>query len=274
LVVYTRYEWGCLTKQEVVGNVTSEVSKDDGKGARLYEIKNPEDVVSRRELYLLFPAKAINGLSGKFVLKLWCIGDQPDQQAFLSVDWTSLSLKERHWVFMLKLEGKGYLRSEMMYSRNPEIREALFSCPESGNYTPYPIKFFYSYPLDGTLSIVPEMKMDPQWQSVNSKIEPLILHRAAAVDECQSFLGILDNKLGTRDGWLIWDYDKARPDTIREMAVSKRRRSFEVHLEEDNGRSFLIGQENFLPHIKQKLALKKATGELVGAEISLRASRE
>ena len=158
-----------------------------------------------------------------------------------------------------------------MYSRKAEIREAWFSCPESGNYTPYPIKVFYSYPLDGKLSIISDTKMDLKWQNVNIKIEPLILQRAVAVDECQSLLEILDSKLRTRDGWLIWEYDKVKLDIIRQLAVSNGAESFDVYIEDDGGRRFLMGQENFVPHIRQKLVLKRSNGSLVGAELWLRA---
>ncbi len=276
LIIFTRASWGCLNGQELKEDVSSNITKDDGNYATVEEIKNPEDVFNRNELYLIFPAAPLNQMAGNFVAEFWCDSDQPETDASFSVEWASLRQKGNEWVLSTKIKGTGFIHVQMLYSRAPEMRQAWFSCPAAGVREPNQLTFFNAYPLDGEFGGVPQQKLSGQWQTLDLTVNPLFLEEAVSVDKCQMFLDSLDKEFAVSGGPLVWDGNRIQVETVRAIAnhaAPGGENIFQLLLRADDGTTTQLGADDFVPQVRQKVALKSSDGKLVGAELWLRAGQ-
>jgi hypothetical protein len=206
------------------------------------------------------------------VLKFWCIGDQPMKKASFSMDIAALRRAEKSWLFSSKVKGDGFVRAQMLYSRRAEIRQGWFSCREAGGQPPHQVSFFNAYPLEGELAGLPKQKMTGKWQTLELAIDPLFLEGALTVGKCQLFLELMDRDFAVKEDSLIWEYEKVRTEAIRKLIAKSGEEDFHVLIRADDRTKVLVGADNFVPHMRQKLALRKRDGTLVGAELWLRAN--
>ena len=272
-IIFSRAAWGCLRGQEITEDVSDKIVGDDTASATIYEIKNPEDVANRYELSLLFPASPLNGLPGYFIFQFWCDTNRPEVKGFFSLKQAWLDRKGDQYRLSLNLKGNGFIYSRILYSRKPEIRQAWFSCFEAGDPQPYGLTFFSAYPLEGQLQGMPRDKLKENWQILELRIEKATLDEALNIDRSQAFLDLLDQHFAAPGRPLVWLRKNIQPETIRELfkqfeAVGSGE-PFQVLLKADDRSKIQVGADNFLPHLRQKLALENADGELTGAQLFL-----
>jgi hypothetical protein len=274
-IVLTRAAWGCLRGQDIAEDVSERITREDGESATIYEIKNPEDVSDRYELYLLFAAKPVNGLPGDLVVKLRSDSDKPQVKASLSLNQARLYSKKDQWFLSLKLKGNGLVHSRVLYSRQAEIRQAWFSCPEAGDLQPHKLSFFSAYTLDGLLGGMVSGKLNGKWQALDLQLPQFALDKAIKVDRCQELLGILEKQFGKPSRPLVWQRQKIDAGSIHtvaeQLAESDDGEPFQILLRLDDRTSIHVGSDNFVPHLRQKLAVENPDGKLVGAELLLSA---
>ncbi|MCK4790370.1 MAG: hypothetical protein KAV87_41920 [Desulfobacteraceae bacterium] len=273
-IIFTQKSWGCLIGQEVKEDVSAKIAKDDYVYANIQEIKNPEDVFNRNELYLIFPAKPVNELDGNFVVKFWCDFDQPQKKAYLSMDYAKIYKKDSgKWILLVKIKGNGFVHVQMLYSRLPVIRQALFSCPQAGVYQPSRRTFFSAYPLEGRFDGVPQQILSDEWKTLKLAFNPIFLEGAVLVDNCQAFFAMLDEEFAIAGQTMVWERKKIQVDTIK-MLIDQackltKEKTFQVLLKLDDGSTIYVDSDNFVPHLRQKLAIKNPDGKLIGAELWL-----
>jgi len=275
LVILNRESSGCPNGQIVKEDVTIEISKEDNRSATIYEIKNPEDIFDRNELYLLFPAMPVNGLTGDFVVKLWCNSERPEIKAYISLDYAKLHRDpDENWVVSAKVKGNGLIHAKLLYSREAEVRNAWVSCPDAEIYEPYALTFFNVYPLTGHLTIQQE-KLSDRWQTLVLQFNSMLSKSAVDIDRCQTLLAALDKQF-SNDRPLLWDRKKVQAGILPMVAskanVFTEKVAFQILLKADDGITIRSDSNNFVPHLRQKLALKNPDGNLVGAELWLKAS--
>ena len=276
LIINTSESWGCLNEQVLKEDVTDGIAKDDCHYATIYEIKNPEDIVNRNELYLTFSANPINGLAGYFVVKFWCDNDKPDIRAYFSMDHARVfKNKNGDWTLLTKAKGNGFVHVKMLYSRTPDLLDVWYSCPQVGEDQPKKTTLFNAYPLEGKFDGVPAKKLGDEWLTLELVLNPIFLGQASSVDKCQEFLEILDKHFSSADRPMVWDRSKIRRETIQSLALKagadNDEKMFQVLFKANDGTTINVGSDNFLPHFRQKLALENPDGTLIGAELWLRA---
>jgi len=271
VVILSRAAWGCLRGQEITEDVSDKIAADKSASATIYEIKNPEDVANRYELSLLFAGSEFNGLPGYFIFQFWCDSDRPEVKAYFSLKQAWLDRKDDQYRLSLNLKGNGFIYSRILYSRRPEIRPAWFSCIEAGDPQPHELKFFSAYPLEGQLQGMPHAKLKENWQILQLGIETAALDEAVNIDRCQAFLDLLDNRFAASGRHLVWKRENILPESIRalfkQFRTGDQAEPFQVLLKADDRTKIQVGADNFLPHLRQKLALENADGELLGAEL-------
>jgi hypothetical protein len=272
-IMLSRAAWGCLRGQEITGDVSDKIVGDDTASATIYEIKNPEDVSNRYELNLLFAAAPINGLPGYFIFQFWCDTDRPEVKGFFSLKQAWLDRRDNQYRLSLNLKSNGFIYSRVLYSRKPEIRRAWFSCFEAGDPQPHALTFFSAYPLEGQLQGMPRDKLKGKWQILELRIEKATLDEAVNIDRCQAFLDLLDNRFAVSGRPLVWKRESILPESIRELfkqfQTGGQEKPFQVLLKADDRTRIQVGSDSFLPHLRQKLALENADGELTGAQLFL-----
>lgn len=274
LVIYTAESWGCLEGQKVRKDVSNMIANADNISATIQEIRNPEDVFNRNELYLIFPAKPVNKLEGNFVVKFWCDFGQAQKKAYLSMDYAEIYKNDSgKWVLLVKIRGNGFVHVQMLYSRLPEIRQAWFSCPQADVYQPSRHTFFNVYPLEGRFDGVPLQILSDEWKTSKLTFNPIFLEGAVYVDNCQAFFDMLDNEFAIADQSMVWERKKIQVDTIKTLidqaCTFTKDKTFQVLLKVDDGSTIYIDSDNFVPHLRQKLAIKNPDGKLIGAELWL-----
>jgi hypothetical protein len=105
-------------------------------------------------------------------------------------------------------------------------------------------------------------------------LNPIFLEEALSVDKCQVFLDALDKEFAVSGSPLVWERNKIQVETIRTIAnqvIKGGENIFQLLLKADDGTMTQVGSDNFVPHLRQRLALKRLDGKLVGAELWLRA---
>jgi hypothetical protein len=174
----------------------------------------------------------------------------------------------------MRLNGKGFVHSRVLYSRDPEFRQALFSCIEAGDPTPHRLTFFSAYPLGVRLAGVPEDEMKGGWQNLVFPIEPTILDAAVHVDRCLSVFNALDRRLSVPGRPLLWQGEIIGEGVFREVlddtATLGRVEMARVMLRIDDRTRIQIGPGNFIPQLRRKLAVENPDGSLLGATFTIR----
>lgn len=276
LIIYTAESWGCLNGQEIRDDVSALIAKADKKGATIQEIKNPEDVFNRNELFILFPAGPISGQSGSFAVRFRCESGRPDVKAFFSVDEARVSQKEnKTWLIALKVRGNDSFAAQMFYSRSPEIKRGWYFCPKAREQKPAQIQFFCVYPLEGAFGGMPREKLTERWQNLEMDFNPLYLEQSAAVDRCQALFDMLAREFSVDGDSMLWNLEKVTSKNLKEFlqeaASSLGEKTFQVLIELQDGRRIYSSADNFVPHLRQMLGVKLSDGKLLGAEVRIRA---
>jgi hypothetical protein len=272
LLILTRESMGCLNSQTLTQDATELVSSEDGKAIAIREIKNPEDVSNRNELYLLFPAEQVNQLPGFFILKLGCDSDQPTP-ASVSIDHAVLRRRGSEWIVVLKAKSDGFVRAQLLYSRRPEFVTAWFTYPEADVREPVQVTFYRAYALEGELGGVPAQKLAGKWQTLEITLAPFSLDQARFADICQQILEEMDKNFARQGEPLVWPHEKLQVESLRSLIrkVTAGKSVVQAVLKLDNGSVIQTNGDNFAPHLRQKLVLKQKDGRLIGVELWLRA---
>ncbi|UCH94226.1 MAG: hypothetical protein JSV88_28690 [Candidatus Aminicenantes bacterium] len=277
VIIYTSESWGCLGGQEIKKDVSASIASKDDSAATIQEIKNPEDVSNRYELYLVFPAYQINGLSGSFAARFRCSSDSPIKSAFFSVDFARVAKKDNgDWTLSLRVRSNGFVRADMLYSKKPEIMPGWFYCPEAPDGEPARVRFFYVFPLEGSFAGLPGGKLSRNWQDVELTFNPLFLEQSVYIDKCQALFSMLAQEFAVQyDDQMAWEFEKINSKNLQgivNQAISALKgKGFQVVLKFTDGKKIDVGSDNFVPHLRQQLAIKLPEGKLMGAELLLRA---
>jgi len=274
-IIYTAESWGCLNGQRIREEISTLIAKADKKDATIQEIKNPEDVFNRNELYILIPAGSIAGLSGSFAVRFRCESSKPNVKAFFSVDEARVFQKvDKTWVIALKVRGNDSFTVQMFYSRSPEIKQGWYFCPKARDQHPAQIPFFCVYPLEGALGRMPREKLTERWQNLEMDFNPLHLEQSAAVDKCQALFDMLARYYSVDGDFMLWRLEKITSKNLKEFlqeaASSLGEKTFQVLIELQDGRRIYSSADNFVPHLRQMLGVKLSDGKLLGAEVRIR----
>ncbi len=272
LVVLTRESMGCINSQTLVQDASALVAHDDGKAVTIREIKNPEDVSNRNELYLLFSARQASQLPGFLILKLGCDSDQ-SAAASLSIDHVVLRRRDNEWGVVLKAKSDGFARAQMLYSRSPEFTTAWLTYPEAGVREPMQVTFYRAYPLEGELSGVPSQKLNGKWQTLEIAVNHFSFEQARFVDLCEQLLEGMDESFAPPEEHLIWPRENVQAEGLRSLirTIAGGQSPAQAILKLDDGSVIQTNGDNFVPHLRQKLVLRREDGKLMGAELWLRA---
>jgi hypothetical protein len=262
--MFTVQHWGCLTRQVIRDDISQLLARKDDSPACFAEIKNPEDVSSRLELFLVFPAAQVNRLPGSFVLIVWSTYARSSQKGSLSIDQAEVCKKGNNpWQIKLRVKGTGFIHAQMMYSRNPKIIKGWSYCEFGENPEPAPLRFFNAYPLEGEFTGLPGEKLSQHWQEIQLCFNPNFSSLALSIDKCQELLAKLVSRFVIVDDAMIWDLGKIN-------SLSLKEHGFHVLLKIVGGTEIHTGANNFVPHLRQKMAVKLLDGTLAGAELLIR----
>jgi len=271
--VLTEESWGCISNQRIVSDATDKVTSKDTSSVRVDEIKNSEDRENRNELYLYFPAQKINGLPGYFILRLGIKHQNPEQQGYLLVDQAKLIVKDNKHFIEVRASVDGLVNAAMFYSRYDHIQKGLFSCPEADVFEPFKTNFIRMHEIRHGLKFESRAE-DTQWKSLSMEIPPALLAQAISLDACEELLDRLDKEFSSPEH-IMFLWDKAmvttkKIDPIVNALKQEKDLSYDLLIKiNDKGKleEINIGQQLFVPQVKQKISVKKNSGQIVGGEI-------
>ena len=277
-IIYTAESWGCLEGQEIREDVSTLISSADNNSATIQEIRNPEDVFNRYELYIIFPAERINGLNGSFAAMFRCESSGPDFNALLSVDEARVFQKEdQTWAIALKVKGNGFFTARMFYSQKPEMMRGWYSGLGARNQPPVQIQFYNVFPLEGDFGRMPPENLSGEWQNLELHFNPFFLEQSVAVDKCQALFEMLVAEFSVDGDSMLWKLEEITPETLQSLSqravASLGEQTFQVLLKLQDRRTLYSNLDNFVPHFRQPLAVRLSNGRLLGAEVWLRSGR-
>jgi len=179
-------------------------------------------------------------------------------------------------VVTLRLKGTSGLRARLLYSRRPGFVTTRLSCPEVGVREPVPVTFYRADLLEGELSGVPAQRPGGQWQMLELGFNAVALQDAPAVDACQRLVQEMEKRFGTRGAPLTWGRGAVTEQALRTLArrVAGSRTIIQVALKLDDGKVIKTNGDDFVPHVRQRIALRQPDGKLTGAQLWLRADRK
>lgn len=262
--------WGCLQGQEKQAEVKEAVSSMSGGTVTLRSFPPSEDVIRQQELLLLFPAEGVN-LEGFLVLKIWLSSDDPGREGLLTIDEAGMYPPTKGQTgFSCRVRGSGMANAALYYTRAPRFRQAWFSCPEAGQFELYPVSFFCMYPEHGFISGTSAFELSPAWQSWEMSFGAAVIEGIKNTDDCQRLLMEMEKAFGSPEEPLMWEVSGISSERMAQLAEkvypSTEGQPFQILLTGDSGTRIALGDDRFVPHLQQKLALvregRKEGGEL------------
>lgn len=274
-VLFTEERWGCIYNQQTKEAVTKLVKYEDEKFARIEEIKNPEDQSNRYELYLCFLAKGSSGLPGCFILKLDVKHQNPSIKGSLLVDQAKLIKRDMGYFFQLKARVDGLIEANLLYGKQPRLKDSIFLCPEADIFDPYEGNFLKAYEIDSVLRIETEkMEMSKTWDRVDITPNPSFLKEANGVDAGEELLDALDKEFSSSRHFIfLWNKSKISTRSIesivRKMEEEKNLRyniSIKIRYKEKTD-DINRGDKLFVPELRQKISIREPNGQITGGEV-------
>lgn len=268
MTIFTAEKWGCINDMELMENVTDKIIKCDQIFTTVKEIKNPEDVNDRNELYIFFPLEEINKLEGLLVVLLGCLPNPAKEKAFLSVDAVKLSKADSGtWELILNISGQGHFYIKSLYARKPSFMKGWSICNEGEE--PFERNFFEAHFLEGEWKGMENVTLKSSWQKLRLEINPFSLEIAKSVDLCEKVFEQFDKLFTVNGQHLFWDFEKLDHEVFLDIIQSVKenyKNNFNVLLRTDNKVIEWYGSDDFIPQFRQKIVLKNYLNKTTNAE--------
>jgi hypothetical protein len=272
-VVFTRETWGCVAEQKIVEDATVALTRRDGHSVRIEETKGHEDVQNRKELYVYFPAKEVNGLVGYYILRAHIQHQDPKIIGELVVDQAPLMLVSGEWVIELISKTIGTLQVSLLYGRHAGLSSGYLACPEAGQFEPRAMSFVRAYRAESLLTFTSEPS-DGGWTRTVVPMKARLLQEAQEMDRCEELLDRLEKRYSSAGNLtFVWDKVKVTKQEVENIVSilekeTGRRYKVSIEVQEKKQRTEL-GRNNrlFVPKIRQKIALKDPRGVFTAGEV-------
>jgi hypothetical protein len=274
-VVFTKESWGCLEGQEIKADLAQPLTTAPGEPVLLREVKNPEDVDNRFELYVYFPASGIRGLPGYYVLRLGVVGRQPQAAGTLCLARAVLDRGDQGLIFTLQAQIEGALKADLLYAGSMRLESGLFTCPAADLFEPQPVRFLPVYPVHPEMAST-AMESTPPWVKIVIPLEDYWLQEGDEVAACLVLLSALDHDFSfSKDHSFLWDRARVTSENLHRIAASlekERGLKFYVKIElRDQGGTTEIIREPapFLPRLSQMIAITDTGGKMIGGNVMI-----
>jgi hypothetical protein len=274
-LVFTKESWGCLGGQTIVADLTQDLTATGGNPVLLTEVKNPEDIDNRLELYLYFPAQEIGGLPGYYVLRLGVAGPEAQVPGTLRLAEAAVLRNGQDVSFLLKAKTTGQLKPALLYAGDMQLASGLFTCPSAGLFEARPVNFLQVYPVHTELSST-ATKIDPQWDSVTIPLDHFRLREAEAVAACYGLLTGMEKEFSaSKEHLFLWDQSQLTPQGLNRLAASlEQGRNYKFHvtieLRAPRGKTEIhIDSVPFVPQLRQMMAARNAKGKITGGSVMI-----
>ena len=274
-LVFTKESWGCLGGQEIVADVTEDLNASGEKPVLVTEVKNPEDVDNRMELYLYYPAREISGLAGYYVLRLGVQGSEAQLPETLWLAKAALVHEGQDLSFRLKAKTTGQLQSDLLYAGDTRLVSGFFTCAAAGLFEANSMKFLQSYPVHTQIAFT-VMKIDSKWDKVTIPLEDFQLKEAEAIATCYGLLNGMEKEFSvSKEHLFLWDQSKLTPDGLGGIASSLekgQKYGFNVNIELEGPlgtREIQRDPTPFIPQLRQMIAARNARGKITGGSVMI-----
>jgi hypothetical protein len=260
--------------------VTEDLVAAEGKPVSLTEIKNPEDVDNRLELYLYFSARNIMGLPGYLALRLGVAGPEAQVPGTLRIEESALVADGKGVSFILKAKTNGQLKPELLYAGDTSLSSGLFNCPAAGLFEPHPVKFLGVYPIRTELHFTTS-KIDLQWDKIIIRADEFQIRETQSVAACYGLLAGLEKEFSASKEYLfLWDQSQLTPDRVGQVAsYFERSQNYKfnvsIELRSPKGKTQIQPDSTpFLPQLRQTIAVRNAQAKITGGIIMLAVEKE
>jgi hypothetical protein len=274
-LVFTKESWGCLEGQAIVADVTQDLTATEGKPVLLTEVKNPEDVDNRLELYLYYPAQEISRLPGYYVLRLGVTGPEAQIPGTLRLAKAALVHSGQGVSFLLKAKTTGHLKSDLLYAGDTRLVSGLFTCAEADLFEAHPARFLGVYPVHTEIAST-VTKIDPQWDRVAIQLEEFRLKEGEAIATCYGLLTAMEKKFSASNEHLfLWDQSQLTPQGLNLLASSlEQGRNYRFHvnieLRAPQGNTEIQRDSiPLVPQLRQMIAARNAQGKITGGSVMI-----
>lgn len=275
-IISTQDGWGCLGGQEIKEDITDLVTLEDERFAQVNEVKNTDDSNNQEDLCLCFPAREVNGLPGRYVLRLGIGCRDPLKKGHLLIDHANLVVRENGHFLELKLKAEGdFYEAKLLYGRKPQLKTGLFSCRR---LEPEKASFLKAYRLLPDLRARYE-EMDKGWCKMTIAIDPLSLRDAGFIDRAEELLDTLDKEFSTsRDSAFLWDKSRVTTEKLEDIASRMEKEGalrYDISVESWNEKDMeKINRgktipPNLSPTLRQKISVKESNDQTVWGEICI-----
>lgn len=275
LLVFTRESWGCLGGQIIIEDITSLLSESNAEPILLQDVKNPEDVNNRYEIYLYFPTQRISGRSGYYVLRLAVVGSKPQLPGFLRLAQAALVRTDNNLTFSLKAQTEGFLVADMLYAGDSLLKSGLFACPPAGLFELHPVKFLDVYPVRTELAST-AAKIDAHWDKLSMPIELFWQKEGDDVAACFELLSGLEERFScSKEYTFLWDQSKIAQDGLNLIVTSFEKDNalkFHVNVEiiDKQGKTEIRRDATpFVPKLQKIIAVKNARGKMTSGMVMI-----
>lgn len=250
--------------QSIRAEVSDRLRQGLGDGIQISRGQILEDYQDRDELLLLFPAKAINGLEGQFVLSLRVQESTIATTETLRLRHAQMSKNRNQVSVQIVMQGNATVAESWGYTRHPEIRQvyvAMFDDPDQVSES----EVFHQTMFPVQSSDLRSVRSEDNWIAVEFVLASQLIEQSQVIDSCEMLLDALDTRLTMGTGkYLQWSNSLTTLDNIEvvasemELRSLQKERLFNVTIELDN-REITRGQR-IRPVIQHALTLIEENG--------------
>jgi hypothetical protein len=199
---------------------------------------------------------------------------------YFRIDRARLKKLSDNIALELDVESNFPLQTWLYYARNPRIEESYFM--KEFDQSLYKTKLFSVFRFQNKfISDFPKKYADERWHHLLLFIDPLFINQGWHLDLSEKLLERLNEAFSEKENApFIWKEEKISPSSIKniiqnlskEISDETTKYEFNFILIYD-GQQIIVGQR-MIADLSKVVAIKKSSGEVIGADLSIRVLRK
>lgn len=265
LVVESKINMGCLVNQRPIKDAIGDVSR----GIAVAATGNvSEDSSSEQALYLGFAPNSNSGVDFSPTFRVWVEPEMAGGEARFDLQKPHLEWKKDALVLSFSARGSGTLRLEPLLARSSTLEPVWRTCPEADIVEPFQGTFLIAQNIEAALEPKNGHKLGSEYKTFEAKISRDRFEHMKELSQSMAALDRLAAQFGTAESRWLWSEEKVTATALASaLASEKSAPSLNVKISPDGRTPIIVGQADFMPLLRFKLAVATPSGDRKGAEV-------
>jgi len=272
-IIYSESAEGSVTKQSIISNVTNKIIENDTFSVRIEEMRNPLNVFNQNELYVVFPSKIIDGLSGFYLIEFTPKPHLKGEISYFELDYVHI-LKEKQIKLQMNVRTNTQLNPWFYYSQDPKIAD-FWGISEENEDKLQKTKLINAIRFANKfIDDIPKEYIDNEWhEEIVITIDPLFSKQGRTLYLGLNLLKSLDSAFSERGEFLNWSKKGISQNKVEEVVAKfseiNKIYSAKYYINiEFNERSIKVGTP-MVACIEKTIALETDDSDFISGNITI-----